>query len=259
MDDRDENRKPRLAATPHLTPLATLPVFFKLDGRRVVLAGGSESAAWKAELLAAAGARVDVFAAEPSEKMQELAREDQRVILHARTFTNSDFIDPDLGLAALALADATGDEEGKAFAAAAHAAGVPVNVIDKPQASDFQFGSIVNRSPLVVAISRPTVVRRFSAKLCARASRLSCRKASALWAAAAKSLAAGCPCARARFSWPAKILGKFTRLALERAGSAPSDSDLHALMSAARAENGAPSARGSVVLVGAGVRAIRSF
>ena len=39
------------------------------------------------------------------------------------------------------------------FAMAARAAGVPVNVIDKPAFCDFAFGAIVNRSPLVIGIS----------------------------------------------------------------------------------------------------------
>ncbi|HWG05134.1 MAG TPA: siroheme synthase CysG [Beijerinckiaceae bacterium] len=251
MDDRDKNRKPRLATTPRLTPLATLPVFFKLGGRHVVLAGGSESAAWKAELLAAAGARVEVFAAEPSERMLELAREDQRVVLHPRSFTDSGFIDPSLGLAALAVADATGDEEAKAFAAAAHAAGVPVNVIDKPQASDFQFGSIVNRSPLVVAISTDGGAPVFGQALRARIETL-LPQGFALWAAAAKAWRPAVRALGLGFRGRRKFWEGFTRLALERAESVPSDSDLHALMSAAGAENGAPTARGSVVLVGAG-------
>ena len=37
--------------------------------------------------------------------------------------------------------------------AAAHAAGVAINIVDKPQFSDFQFGAIVDRSPLVIGIS----------------------------------------------------------------------------------------------------------
>lgn len=55
--------------------------------------------------------------------------------------------------AAMALADCETDEEAKAFYCAAKAAGVPVNVIDKPAFCQFQFGSIVNRSPVVIAIS----------------------------------------------------------------------------------------------------------
>ncbi|MEL6750764.1 MAG: siroheme synthase CysG, partial [Pseudomonadota bacterium] len=54
---------------------------------------------------------------------------------------------------AIAVADAESDGEAKAFLCAGQAAGVPVNVIDKPAFCEFQFGSIVNRSPAVIAIS----------------------------------------------------------------------------------------------------------
>nr|WP_209944351.1 siroheme synthase CysG [Rhizobium halophytocola] len=55
--------------------------------------------------------------------------------------------------ASLALADCETDLEALAFHDAAVEAGVPVNVIDKPAFCQFQFGSIVNRSPVVVSIS----------------------------------------------------------------------------------------------------------
>jgi uroporphyrin-III C-methyltransferase/precorrin-2 dehydrogenase/sirohydrochlorin ferrochelatase len=53
----------------------------------------------------------------------------------------------------MALADCETDEQAQAFFASARAAGVPVNVIDKPAYCQFQFGSIVNRSPVIVSIS----------------------------------------------------------------------------------------------------------
>ena len=56
-----------------IAPLAVLPVFFDLKGKRVVVIGGSEPAAWKIELLAAAGARVEVFAEEICEELRTLA------------------------------------------------------------------------------------------------------------------------------------------------------------------------------------------
>jgi uroporphyrin-III C-methyltransferase/precorrin-2 dehydrogenase/sirohydrochlorin ferrochelatase len=50
-----------------MQPLATLPLFHKLDGAPVLLAGqGTEALVWKAELLAAAGARV-IIATETAE------------------------------------------------------------------------------------------------------------------------------------------------------------------------------------------------
>ncbi|OAM76678.1 hypothetical protein A3840_12050 [Devosia elaeis] len=59
----------------------------------------------------------------------------------------------DLSNTALAIADLESDAEARAFIAAARAASVPYNVIDQPEFCQFQFGAIVNRSPLVVGIS----------------------------------------------------------------------------------------------------------
>ena len=52
--------------------LAVLPVFFKLEGKKAVLAGGSDAAAWKGELLAASGAQVHVYAEEFDEAFEAL-------------------------------------------------------------------------------------------------------------------------------------------------------------------------------------------
>src|SRR5260370_36235910 len=47
---RDMNaRSPVEAKPPRMERLARLPVFFALTGKRVVLAGGTAAAAWKAE------------------------------------------------------------------------------------------------------------------------------------------------------------------------------------------------------------------
>jgi uroporphyrin-III C-methyltransferase/precorrin-2 dehydrogenase/sirohydrochlorin ferrochelatase len=128
--------------------LATLPVFLKLQGRRVVMAGGSEAAAWKAELFAAAGAQVEVFAPAPCEALVALVDRQARISIRRHVLAPADVT----GAAAL-IADVQDDAEAAAFHAMARAAGVPVNVIDKPTWCDFQFGAIVERSPLVVAIS----------------------------------------------------------------------------------------------------------
>ena len=54
--------------------LAVLPVFFSLQDKRAVLAGATERAVWKAELLDAAGAALDVYAASPCAEMRALGR-----------------------------------------------------------------------------------------------------------------------------------------------------------------------------------------
>lgn len=145
------SRKPGEAAPARMGALAKLPVFLDLDAKRAIVAGGSPPAAWKAELLAAAGADVHIYAPEVSSEMSALLARGAasgRLTLHERPWS-VDCIAP----AAVALADIESEDEARAFACAARAAGVPFNVIDKPAFCQFQFGSIVNRSPVVVAIS----------------------------------------------------------------------------------------------------------
>lgn len=55
-------RKPREARPERMSRLSRLPVFLALEGKRVVLVGNGQAAAWKLELLEAAGARVEVYA-----------------------------------------------------------------------------------------------------------------------------------------------------------------------------------------------------
>jgi uroporphyrin-III C-methyltransferase/precorrin-2 dehydrogenase/sirohydrochlorin ferrochelatase len=115
------------ATTPaRIARLPNLPLFHKLAGRKVVVVGASDGAEWKAELLAAAGADV---------------RRPQH------------WTPADLKGAALAVADLPDEAEARSFAAAARAAGVPVNLIDRPELCDVQFGTIVNRNPIVLSIS----------------------------------------------------------------------------------------------------------
>lgn len=132
-----------------IAPMAVLPVFFKLQNKRVVLAGGSLGAAWKVELLIACGAYVDVYTTEPGAEMLEIASEHPtRIRLHNRPWS----YDVMQG-AAMAIGGIEDDEEGQAFRCAAKYAGVPVNVVDRPAFCDFSFGGIVNRSPLIIGIS----------------------------------------------------------------------------------------------------------
>ena len=108
-------------------------------------------AAWKAELTAAAGATVEVYAPELSPEMAHLIEHGAA----AGSFTHIQraWQPADLPGATMALADALDASEAQAFWDAARSAGVIVNVIDKPAYCQFQMGTIVNRSPVVVAIS----------------------------------------------------------------------------------------------------------
>lgn len=131
--------------------LSTLPVFYKLQGKKVLVAGGSDAAAWKAELLAAAGADVHVFAAELGPAFEALISAPSvagSYVWHKRIWSAGA-----LSHMQIAICDAETDGEAQAFCCAARAAGVAFNVIDKPAYCAFQFGTIVNRSPAIISVS----------------------------------------------------------------------------------------------------------
>ncbi len=237
------DRSLRSVVTPRIGQLAALPVFFALDNKRAVVGGGTAAAAWKAELLSAAGARVEIYAVAPEREMQALAGAPPNgpITIHKRAWTADDFIS-----AAIAVADCTDDDEAEAFAVAARTAGVPVNVIDRQAFCDFSFGAIVNRSPLVIGISTGGAAPVFGQAIRARIEAL-IPKGFARWAQAAcnwrpRVQALALPFRRRRNFWE-----RFTRCALAAPDAAPTKADLDALL----ATPDEPAA-GSVILVGAG-------
>ncbi|WP_109795836.1 siroheme synthase CysG [Minwuia thermotolerans] len=127
--------------------LAVLPLFFKLDGRAVLAAGGTEAMAWKLELLLAAGAQPVIAASVLSEEVAALAARHGlgRIDLECARMRLSDY--------AMIVADLTDETEAQSLYDDARASGVPINQIDQPALCTVQFGSIVNRSPVVIGIS----------------------------------------------------------------------------------------------------------
>ena len=212
-----QSRAPSEAPPPRMEPLARLPVFFALDGRRAVVAGGTPAAAWKAELLSAAGAEVEVFAAEPCEELLALAAEPPRgaIVIHRRAWDAGDFAG-----AAIAIGACDDDDEAARFAAAARAAGVPVNVIDKPKFCDFSFGAIVNRSPLVIGISTDGAAPVFGQAIRAKLEALIPR-GFARWAEAARRWRATVQASGLSFNGRRRFWQLFTALAVEHPDREP--------------------------------------
>jgi uroporphyrin-III C-methyltransferase/precorrin-2 dehydrogenase/sirohydrochlorin ferrochelatase len=225
--------------------LATLPVFYALDGKRVVVVGGSDAAAWKADLAAAAGAHVHVFAPSPSQRLKAVAAARPRLTLVER-----DWRPDDLDGAVLALAAIEDDAEAERFRVAAKSRGVALNIVDRPALSDFSIGAIVNRSPLVVGVSTGGAAPAFAQALRARLESLIPASFSA-WAKAARDwrpqvMASGLDFLARRDFWR-----RFTREAFARIEHMPQDADREALLEEARRTADA-TARGRVTLVGAG-------
>jgi uroporphyrin-III C-methyltransferase / precorrin-2 dehydrogenase / sirohydrochlorin ferrochelatase len=231
-----------------MEPLATLPVFFKLKDKRAVLAGGSEPAAWKAELLAAAGAHVDVYAEAFDEAFTALAEDPPagRVTLITRRWQADD-----LRGAAIAIGAITDDIEAAAFVEAAGVAGCPVNVVDRPAYCAFQFGAIVNRSPLIVAISTDGAAPVFGQNIRSAIETL-LPAGFKRWAEAAKAWRPegdrlGASMAERRRFWE-----RFSERAMRNAERNPTNRDLEALIAENEPSGRDASKQGFVTLVGAG-------
>jgi uroporphyrin-III C-methyltransferase/precorrin-2 dehydrogenase/sirohydrochlorin ferrochelatase len=117
------------------------PIFYDLEGRKVVVVGGGEEALRKVRLLLKTNARILVIAPLLHD---ELASE-PRVEWLARRFA------PNL-LDDAALVYAADPELNNLVSVEAKARGIPVNVIDGAEISTFITPSIVDRDPVIVAI-----------------------------------------------------------------------------------------------------------
>ena len=143
--------------------LSVFPAFHKVAGRRVVVVGGGPEAAAKIRLLAETKAEIVVYA--PS-----LARETGADLAAAHgDWRGAHPVAADLAGAALVFA-ATGTEEGdREVRALAREAGVPINVVDRPELCDFYTPALVNRAPLAVAIGSegvaPVLTRQVRARI----------------------------------------------------------------------------------------------
>jgi uroporphyrin-III C-methyltransferase / precorrin-2 dehydrogenase / sirohydrochlorin ferrochelatase len=237
------SRPPSEIRSTRMAALSRLPAFFALEGKRAIVAGGTQAAVWKAELLSAAGARVDVFAPAATPDMWALAAAPPvgAVRLHERKWTPADFT-----AAAIAVADCADDKEAAAFAAAARAAGVPVNVVDRPAFCDFAFGAIVNRSPLVIGISTDGAAPVFGQAIRAKIEAL-IPKGFARWADAARTWRPRVQTLALPFRGRRNFWEKFADRAVAAPDKSPTEADLDALLVPVHAPQ-----EGSVVLVGAG-------
>ncbi len=140
-----------------------LPLFHKLRDSLVLVVGGGEIALRKSRLLAEAGAVLRVVAPSIDPQLADLVRGSGGQML------DRGYLSSDLDGCVLVIA-ATDDEPLNAQVSAdARARCVPVNVVDAPALCTVIFPAIVDRSPLVVAVSSggdaPVLARLIRAKL----------------------------------------------------------------------------------------------
>jgi uroporphyrin-III C-methyltransferase / precorrin-2 dehydrogenase / sirohydrochlorin ferrochelatase len=140
-----------------------LPLFHNLRGARVLVVGGGEIALRKSRLLADAGAVLRVVAPDIGTELRELIDSSGgEQILRGYGVADLD--------GCVLIIAATDDETLNAQVSAdARQRGVPVNVVDAPALCSVIFPAIVDRSPLVIAVSSggdaPVLARLIRAKM----------------------------------------------------------------------------------------------
>ena len=140
-----------------------LPVFLDIKARTCVVVGGGDVAMRKISLLRRAGASVRVIAPRLSTRVQRL-RDEDGIEIEERPFRDSD-----IEGAALVIAATNDTRVNEAVAAAARSADIPVNVADQPALCSFIMPSIIDRSPVIAAVSTggasPVLARLIRARL----------------------------------------------------------------------------------------------
>ena len=140
-----------------------LPIFIDLKGHPVLVVGAEDGAHNKVELLLKTGAKVTLLAAKLTPTLEDWAS--QGLITHSR----EPFTEGHLEGIKLVIVASEDDDLAAQVSRAAQARNLPVNVVDYPELCSFIVPSIVDRSPLVMAVSSsgncPRLSRLVRAKL----------------------------------------------------------------------------------------------
>ncbi|MFM5419305.1 siroheme synthase CysG [Aeromonas veronii] len=140
-----------------------LPIFCRLDNKPVLLVGGGEVAERKARLLLDAGAHLTVVAPELDPELAELAANG------SIEWLAGEFASEQLAGKWLVVAATDRREVNALVYQSANQAQIFANVVDDPKRSSFIMPSIIDRSPLMVAISSggkaPVLARLLREKL----------------------------------------------------------------------------------------------
>lgn len=140
-----------------------LPLFHNIKNKRCVVIGAGSIALRKIRPLMEAGALIDIIAPNIDYRIEELAT-NQLIKIYKKTYENNDLKNSYL------VISATNDEKiNIQVSSYAKSLNIPVNVVDQPELCTVIFPSIVDRSPMLLAISSggaaPVLVRMLRTKL----------------------------------------------------------------------------------------------
>lgn len=139
------------------------PVFVQLKDQPCLIVGAGEIAARKIDLLARAGAKITVIAKTISPQVAAMA------ITHGLELRQQSFAPEDLHGFRLVVSATDNAETNQLVAATANANKVLVNVVDSPALCSFIFPAIIDRNPIIIAVSSggaaPVLARLLRAKI----------------------------------------------------------------------------------------------
>jgi uroporphyrin-III C-methyltransferase/precorrin-2 dehydrogenase/sirohydrochlorin ferrochelatase len=139
------------------------PVFFDLAAQKVLIVGGGEVALRKVTLLERTGAEITLVAPEILPELMARAA-DGKIKLAIR-----EFVPDDLNGMRLVIVATSRRAVNRWIANLSDARGIPVNVVDDREASRFIVPAIIDRDPVLVAISTggtsPVLARRLRERL----------------------------------------------------------------------------------------------
>jgi uroporphyrin-III C-methyltransferase/precorrin-2 dehydrogenase/sirohydrochlorin ferrochelatase len=139
------------------------PVFFDLTALKVLVVGGGEVALRKVALLERSGALITLVAPEVLPELRERAAAG-KINLAVR-----EFVPDDLDGARLVIVATSRRAVNRWIASLSEARSIPVNVVDDREASRFIVPAIIDRDPVLVAISTggasPVLARRLRERL----------------------------------------------------------------------------------------------
>jgi uroporphyrin-III C-methyltransferase / precorrin-2 dehydrogenase / sirohydrochlorin ferrochelatase len=139
------------------------PVFVKLKDQDCLVVGAGEIAARKIELLARAGAKITVIAKKISPAVSRLEAS------YSLNLLQKSFTPTDLCGFRLVVSATDNKETNQLVAKTAGEQNILVNVVDNPELCSFIFPAIIDRSPIIAAVSSggaaPVLARLLRAKI----------------------------------------------------------------------------------------------
>ncbi len=143
--------------------MQALPIFFNISNRLCIVVGGGDIATRKVNMLLKANGQIRLVSPSVCAELQAM------ILANKIQHLEAEFEPSQLEGACLVIAATDDEAVNEAVSMAAKAQNVPVNVVDAPALCTFTMGSIIDRSPIIIAVSSegnaPVLARYIRSKI----------------------------------------------------------------------------------------------